>query len=221
MPKRIAVVLSGCGVFDGSEVHEAVVTLLALDRAQAEIVCTAPNIPQAAVVNHVTGEPVPGATRNVLEEAARIARGTVFELATLDPNELDGAIFPGGYGAARNLCSWAEKQDACTVNPDVERLVRSMHAARKPLGFVCIAPVIAAKVLGEHHPKLTIGNDPDVAASLEKMGARHVPCEVADCVVDRDHKIVTTPAYMLAGRISEAASGIERLVAAVLELCSK
>jgi len=219
MAKKVAVVLSGCGVYDGAEIHEAVITMLALDRAGAEIVCAAPDVEQAHVINHLTGDAAAGDKRNVLVEAARIARGKIVPLATLDPKSVDAAIFPGGYGAAKNLCTWAFKQDACEVNADVARFVREMHAAWKPLGFECIAPVIAAKVLGGEHPQLTIGTDADTAASVAKMGGKHVACHVREIAVDKERRIVTTPAYMLAGRISEAADGIEKLVKAVLDLC--
>lgn len=218
MAKKVAVVLAGCGFLDGAEIHEAVLTLLALDRAGAEIVCAAPDVGQAHVVDHAKGEPAAGEQRNVLVEAARIARGNIVPLAKLDAKSVDAAIFPGGYGAAKNLCTWAFKQDACEVDPEVARFVREVHAAKKPLGFICIAPVIAAKVLGQERPQLTIGTDADTAASIERMGGTHVACQVRDCVVDRERRIVTTPAYMLAGRISEAADGIEKLVTAVLEL---
>jgi enhancing lycopene biosynthesis protein 2 len=219
MAKKVAVVLAGCGVYDGAEIHEAVITLLALDRAGAEIVCAAPNVEQAHVVNHLTGDVAPGEKRNVLVEAARIARGTIVDLAKLDAKSVDAAIFPGGFGAAKNLCTWAFKNDACEVNVDVARFVAAMHAAHKPLGFMCIAPVIAAKLLGKEHPQLTIGTDADTAASVEKMGGKHVACQVREISVDRERRVVTTPAYMLAGRVSEAADGIEKLVKAVVEMC--
>jgi enhancing lycopene biosynthesis protein 2 len=217
---KVAVVLSGCGVYDGAEIQESVITLLALDRAGAEVVCAAPDVDQAHVVNHLTGDVAAGERRNVLVEAARIARGKIVDVATLDPAAVDAAIFPGGFGAAKNLCSWAFTQDACDVDPGVARLVRALHAARKPIGFVCIAPVLAAKVLGGAHPQLTIGDDADAASSIDRMGGRHVARPVREIVVDREQRIVSTPAYMLAGRISEAADGIERLCQAVLELCA-
>lgn len=218
MAKRIAVILSGCGVYDGSEIHEAVLTLLALDRAGAEVVFAAPNAPQAHVVNHLTGDVSPGETRNVLVESARIARGKVRDLATLRAADVDAAIFPGGYGAAKNLCDYAFKGRDHRVHPEVERFVREVRAARKPLGFICISPVVAARVLGAEHPTLTIGNDAQTAGDLEACGARHQDAAVRDIVVDREHRVVTTAAYMLAGRISEAADGIEKLVRAVVEM---
>jgi enhancing lycopene biosynthesis protein 2 len=216
---NVAVVLSGCGVYDGTEIHEAVITLLTLDRAGAQYVCAAPGIDQPEVTNHLTGSMAVGERRNVLVESARIARGQVVDLAQLDPAVVDAAIFPGGFGAARNLSTWAVKREECEVNPDVARFIHAMHDARKPLGFICIAPVIAARVLGSLRPVLTIGSDADTATAIERLGARHRSCAVHEIAVDREQRIVTTPAYMLARRISEAAQGIERLVTAVLELC--
>lgn len=221
MSRTIGVVLSGCGVFDGSEIHEAVLTLLAIDRAGAQAMCLAPNIDQAEVVNHLTGKPGAEERRNVLVESARIARGKVRDIAGVSAEELDALVFPGGYGAAKNLCDFASKGADCRVYPDVARLVRAMLDAKKPLGLICIAPALMAKVAQEAgvQVRLTIGTDPGTASTLTKMGATHLDCPVGDAVVDREHKIVTTPAYMLATRISEAAEGIEKLVRTVLDLC--
>jgi enhancing lycopene biosynthesis protein 2 len=214
---RIGVVLSGCGVFDGAEIHESVITLLALDRAGAEIVCMAPDVSQAHVVDHIKQVPVEGETRRVLAEAARIARGNIRDMAVVKAEELDALVFTGGFGAAKNLCDFAFKGPDCHVHPNVDCLIRAMHSAGKPMGFMCIAPVIAAKVLGGKI-QLTIGNDPATARALEAMGAVHIECPVDMCVVDEKHKIISTPAYMLAGSIREAASGIERLVKTLVKL---
>ncbi|HOC43321.1 MAG TPA: isoprenoid biosynthesis glyoxalase ElbB [Thermoanaerobaculales bacterium] len=218
MAKKVGVILSGCGVYDGAEVHEAVITMLALDRRGADMVLCAPDVAQLHVVNHLTGEVVDGESRNVLVESARIARGVIRDVAAVSADELDALILPGGYGAAKNLCDFALAGPDCTVNPDVARLVRAVHAQGKPVAAVCIAPALLAKVLGEHQPKLTIGNDPATAGALEKMGARHVGCPVDGLVVDRERKLVSTPAYMLATRISEAAAGIEKAVDALLAM---
>lgn len=215
---RVGVLLSGCGVYDGAEIHEAVITLLALDRAGAEILCMAPNVDQLHVINHLTGEVVAGERRNVLVEAARIARGKIRDLATVQAEELDALILPGGFGAAKNLCDFALKGADCNVHPEVARLVQAVHEAGKPIGAICIAPALVAKLLGQEHPKLTIGTDRDTAAALEKMGACHENCGVEGVVVDREHKLVTTPAYMLAQSIAQAAAGIEKLVTEVLAL---
>ena len=218
---KVGVVLSGCGVYDGAEIHESVITILALDRAGAEIVYMAPDIPQMHVIDHSKGEPAAGESRNVLVESARIARGNIGDIAGFKAADIDALIFPGGFGAAKNLCNFAVKGADCDVNPEVTRLVKEMHAASKPIGFICIAPAMAARIFGSagvSGVKLTIGNDEGTAGAIEAMGCTHVDCAVDGFVVDEANKVVTTPAYMLAGRISEAAAGIERLVAKVLEM---
>jgi enhancing lycopene biosynthesis protein 2 len=216
---RVGVLLSGCGVFDGAEIHESVITLLALDRADAEAVCTAPNVDQMHVVDHKTGEPT-GETRNVLVESARIARGRIRDLAEVGAGDLDALILPGGFGAAKNLCDFAVAGAGAKVHPEVRRILSEMLAARKPVGVVCIAPAVLAAVLrdADGGGRLTIGTDADTAAALEAMGVRHVPCAVRETCVDRERGVVSTPAYMLAGRIADAAAGIEKLVGEVLEL---
>ncbi|RMF88238.1 MAG: isoprenoid biosynthesis protein ElbB [Nitrospirae bacterium] len=215
---RVGVILSGCGYLDGAEIHESVLTLLALDRAGAEAVCFAPDIPQRKVVNHLTGEET-GESRNVLVESARIARGQISDVAQADAASLDALILPGGYGAALNLCDFAVKGPDCTVDPGVARLIREVHAQGKPIGAICIAPALIAKVLGDEGVEVTIGNDASTAAALERMGARHSACPVDDFVVDRERKVVTTPAYMLGPGVKDVAAGIERCVQEVLALC--
>jgi enhancing lycopene biosynthesis protein 2 len=218
MAKKIGVVLSGCGVYDGSEIHEAVLTLLSLDRRGASAVVCAPDAPQMHVVNHVTGEVEAGACRNVLVESARIARGAIRDAASVKADELDGLVLPGGFGAAKNLCDFAVKGAACDVHPQVARLVREVHAQGKPVGAVCIAPALVAKVLGGEKPRLTIGTDEATARGLEAMGAQHVACAVTELAVDRERKLVSTPAYMLGNRISDVAVGIDEAVGALLEM---
>ena len=218
MGKKIGVVLSGCGVYDGAEIHESVITLLALDRLGAEVVICAPNREQLHVVNHLTGEVEEGASRNVLVESARIARGEISDVAQVSADELDGLMLPGGFGAAKNLCTFAVAGPECEVDEGVAELVRAVHGQGKPVAAVCIAPALIAKVLGEKGPELTIGTDADTAAALNSMGAAHVECPVREFVVDRDRKLISSPAYMLAGNISEAAEGIEKAVAALVEM---
>jgi enhancing lycopene biosynthesis protein 2 len=218
MKPKVGVVLSGCGVYDGAEIHESVLTLLALDRAGAEAVCLAPDVAQRHVVNHLTGQPAAGETRNVLVEAARIARGQVTDLAGFDPAGLDALVLPGGFGAAKNLCDFAFRGADCEVNPEVARVIRAVHSSGKPVGAICIAPVILARLLGEEKPKLTIGTDPGTAAAIEKMGGAHVSCGGGGAVVDEGKRLVTTPAYMLDSPISEVSAGIEKLVAELLAM---
>jgi enhancing lycopene biosynthesis protein 2 len=218
---KVGVVLSGCGVYDGAEIHESVCTILALDRAKSELTFMAPDVNQMHVIDHLKGEPVMGEVRNVRVESGRIARGNVANLAEVKAAELDALIFPGGFGAAKNLCDFAVKGADCTVNPEVSRLVMDMHKAGKPVAFLCIAPAMAAKIFsdaGVKGVKLTIGNDKDTAGAIKAMGAEHIDCDVRDCVVDPDHKIVSTPAYMLAQSISEAAEGIDKAVKKLLDL---
>lgn len=217
--KKIGVILSGCGVYDGSEIHEAVISLLAIDRAGAEAVCMAPDVAQLHVVNHLSGEVDAKDHRNVLVEAARIARGKIRDLATVTAADLDAVILPGGFGAAKNLSTFALAGADCTLNPQVERLLKEMFAAKKPIGALCISPVVLARALGKAAPiTVTIGNDTGTAAAIKATGALHENCPVREFVIDREHKIVSTPAYMLAGRISEAADGIEKTVRAVISL---
>lgn len=216
MPKPIVgVVLAGCGVFDGSEIHEAVLTLLALDQAGAEARCFAPDMPQAHVVDHAAGTPTAEETRNVLVESARIARGVITPLAHAQAAQLDAVILPGGFGAAKNLCTFAFDGPACTVQPDLARLLREMHAAGKPIGMACIAPVIGAKLFGA---AVTIGNDPGTSEAIRAMGGTPVEQPPTGVQVDETHRLVTTPAYMYPARIGEVATGIAQMVRTVLGL---
>ncbi len=217
---KVGVILSGCGVFDGSEIHEAVITLLAIDRSGAEAVCMAPNMEQMHVVNHLTGDVATGEKRNVLVESARIARGKIRDIKDVKVADIDALILPGGFGAAKNLCDFAVKGAECEVHPEVTRLIREIVSERKPLGAICIAPALLARVLGSQKiaHKLTIGNDEGTAQALTTMGAEHVNCPVTEVVIDKENKLVSTPAYMLAGHISEAAEGIEKAVKALVKM---
>ncbi len=217
---NVGVILSGCGFLDGSEIHEAALTLLFLDREGVKTACLAPDINQSEVIDHLTKKAAAG-TRNVLVEASRLARGDIKDIKDIHAKDLDALIFPGGYGVAKNICDFARQGIGCMVNPEVERLIKEMYRAKKPLGFICIAPVIAAKVLGVFNPELTIGNDKDTAEAVRKMGARHKVCKVDEIAVDENNKIVSTPAYMLGPSISRVALGIEKLVLKVLEMIEK
>ncbi|HEB79176.1 MAG TPA: isoprenoid biosynthesis glyoxalase ElbB [Rhodospirillales bacterium] len=212
---NVAVVLSGCGVFDGSEIHEAVLTLLALNRQGADYQCYAPDMDQHHVINHQNGEEM-DETRNVLTEAARIARGDVKDLKELNAAAAAAVIFPGGFGAAKNLCSFAFDGPDCSVNKEVARVVGDFHAAGKPIGALCIAPAMMAKLV--RGAEVTIGQDPAAAQAIEKMGAVHSktnPCEV---VVDAANKLVTAPCYMLDSTISQIADGAGNAVKELLAL---
>ena len=216
---KVGVVLSGSGFQDGSEIHEAVLTLLALDRHGATAVCIAPSIEQTQVVNHRTGKPSED-TRNVLDESARIARGRITDAAKVKTSDLDALILPGGYGAAKNLSNFAAAGAHAKAEPSIGRLVREMHKAKKPIGAWCIAPAVLAAALRDErlHPRMTIGSDEKTATALEGMGVKHVVCPVDEHRVDEEQRIVTTPAYMYEARISEVATGIERAVADLLRM---
>lgn len=217
MSKKVAVILSGCGVYDGAEIQESVITLLRLDQRGAQVQCFAPNIAQHHVINHLTGEEMPE-SRNVLTESARIARGNVEDVRELNAEQFDALIVPGGFGVAKNLSNFAIAGDGLSVQPDVLAAAQAFASAGKPIGLVCISPVLASKIFGTG-VIATLGNPEDpAAAALESMGGVHEECAVEDIIEDKAHKLVTTPAYMLAQSIAEAASGINKLVDRVLEL---
>lgn len=214
---QIAVILSGAGVFDGSEIYETVLTLIALDKVGVHVTCLAPN-KNFDVIDHLTHKST-GEKRNVLVESGRIVRGKVSDLAKAEPNDFDAVILPGGFGAAKNLSNYATEGAKCEVDPSLRKFLIAMNRAGKPIGAICIAPVILAKALGMNgSPRLTVGTDPETANHIESFGAEHISCPVDDIVIDAEQRIVTTPAYMLAHRIGEAAQGINKLVHEVLKL---
>ena len=217
--KKVGVLLSGCGVNDGAEIHESVITMLALDRAGAEMVLMAPNIDQMHVVNHYTGQEM-DEYRNVLVESSRIARGNIKDMAEISANDMDALIIPGGFGVAKNLCDYAMAGPDCSINPDVYRLISELKLLNKPIGAICIAPAMMAKILGEldESANMTIGSDKTTSQDIEAMGSVHVECQVSEMVVDEEKNLVTTPAYMEAKTIKDAADGIEKLVKQVLSM---
>lgn len=192
--KKIAVVLSGCGHMDGSEITEAVSLNIALHQAGAEVFFFAPSI-EFPVMNHSTHQAT-SEKRNVLTESARIARGAIKDLSTLQVKDFDALAFPGGFGAAKNLCNWAEKGAHCDVHPEVRRVILDFHKESKPIGAACIAPVLLARVLGDKKITITVGEEGSTSAEIKKTGSHHEECPVDDYISDRESKIVTTPAYM-------------------------
>jgi enhancing lycopene biosynthesis protein 2 len=215
--EKIAMILSGCGVYDGSEIHETVLTMLAITQNGAQYRCFAPNIEQHHVVNHFTGDIDENSVRNVLVESARIARGDIEDITALVVDEFDALVLPGGFGAAKNLCDFAIKAENCTMQADVLNACQSFAKAGKPAGYICIAPAMIALVYGEK-AKGTIGTDSDIAAQLTTMGLEHVSCPVNEVVIDSKNNVISTPAYMLAGNISEAAMGINKLILNLLAM---
>ena len=212
--KKFAVILSGCGVFDGAEIHEATLTMLAIMKQGAEYEIFAPDIPQHHVINHITGEEM-GETRNVLIESARIARGNIKDLKEYNADDFDALIFPGGFGAAKNLCDFAFKGADCNVNAEVVYAVRQTSDRKKPIGALCISPVIMAKIFGDI--QLTIGQDAGTAEAVEKMGATHKLTNHGDVIIDEKNNVFTTPCYMLDANILEIETGASNIVKAMLE----
>lgn len=217
--RKIGVILSGCGIYDGAEIHEAVLTLLALDIAGAKAVCLAPNIEQHHVINHLTGEVVAGETRNVLVEAARISHGNITNLKKIDSLHLDALIIIGGYGAVKTLSDYELRGTDCEVLPELTDAIASFFRAGKPIGFTSISPVIAALLLGRDGIELTIGNNRRIVGDIEALGAKNVITPVEEAIVSSAGKIVSTSAYMQGPSIRHVAKGINELVRKVIELC--
>jgi enhancing lycopene biosynthesis protein 2 len=211
--KKFAVVLAGCGVFDGAEIHEANLTLLAIAQQGATYDIFAPDINQFHVINHLTHQEMPE-KRNVLVESARIARGQIRPLSQFSAASHDALIFPGGFGAAKNLSTVAFDGPNAKVNPDVEAAVKAMHRAGKPIGALCIAPAVIARILG--NVEVTIGNDPGTASTIEKMGGKHVKSTHGEVVADKKNKIFTTPCYMLDATIVDIYLGATNIVSEIL-----
>lgn len=221
---KVAVMLAGCGHLDGAEIREAVLALLALDQHGANFQCVAPDDWQHHVVDHRVGQPAEGERRNILAESSRIARvGQCLDLAKANPADYDALVLPGGYGVAKNHCSFAFKGTDATVRPDVAAFVKAFFDAGKPVGAICIAPALVALTLAgsDRHAVLTIGNDAGCAAALNALGARHQDRPSArEIVIDEALKLVTTPAYMFDdARLADVWIGIERCVAEVLKRC--
>ena len=212
MRKKVAVILSGCGVYDGSEIHETMAALLALDNHGMEAECFAPDINQMHVIDHLKGTPMHEETRNVLVESARIARGKIEALDASKMAEMDALVIPGGYGAAKNLCNYAVEGTEMEVNEDVRKAINAIHDAGKPIVSLCISPVILAKIFNEHEPLLTVGGYGDDAKNIEAMGARHQVTAHEEYVVDENLKIITTPCYMMDASVGQIFRGVDKAI---------
>lgn len=210
MNKRVAVILSGCGVQDGAEIYEATLTMLRLDQRGIDYRCFAPDIDQYHVIDHLSGD-VTTERRNVLVESARLARGEIESLEALEAGDFDGIVLPGGFGVAKNLSDFQAAGADMEILPLLTDKIGGFRKARKPIGLMCIASVLVPRLLGEGVP-VTVGHDPGVAGAISAMGGLHRSCKVDEIVVDHEKRVITTPAYMLAERISDAASGIFKLV---------
>lgn len=212
---KIAVVLSGCGVYDGAEIQESVFALWAIASAGAQYDIYAPDVLQHHVINHLNGQDIPE-KRNVLVEAARIARGDIKPLSELSASKADALLFPGGFGVAKNLCSFAVDGADCKVNPEIEWVVKDFHRSGKPIGALCISPVLITKILG--NPEVTIGSDADTAKAIETMGGKHVITTHGEVVIDTFNKVVSTPCYMLDANILQIADGAKKAVDTLIKM---
>ena len=216
MAKKIAIILSGCGNKDGAEITEAVSLIVNLSAAGAEMKFFAPNS-EFTPKNFLTNEPLEQ-KRNIMVEASRISRSEMNDLSTLNANDFDGLAFPGGFGAALHLSNWGEAKSKCKVHPLVEKAIQDFYKQSKPIAAICIAPTLVAKVLGPNGVTVTLGSDPEVAKEIEKLGAQHVDCPVTDYITDREHKVISTPAYMHNAKPHEVFQGISGLVKEFIEM---
>lgn len=219
--KKVAVILSGCGYLDGSEIRESVLTLLALDTANIEYQIFALDEPLFHVIDHVGGKISEGESRNILHEAGRIARGEISTLDKLDENEFDGLIIPGGFGVAKNLSTFAFKGAEASVHSIVASILKAFHQSKKPIGAICISPALLALTFGDLHPNITLGSDVNIAKEIEKTGAIHHVCQTSEIVVDKQNLFVTTPAYMDdQANLKDIFTGITSLVEAMTTLAN-
>ncbi len=214
--KKIAVILSGCGFLDGTEITEAVSTIVCLSEQGVSYDCFAPN-QDFPTTNHLNSE-ARTEKRNALTEAARICRGQIQPLNKLNANDFDGLVLPGGFGAALNLSTWGREGHKCSVLPDMEKALIDFHKQSKPIGAICISPTLIARVLGKKSPCITIGEDSATASEIEKTGAHHETCPVTDYITDRETKVITTPAYMYEALPHEVFLGIRGLIKELCEM---
>lgn len=212
---KFAVVLSGSGVYDGAEIHEATLTMYAIDKRGSSYQCFAPDIDQYHVINHITGDEM-DETRNVLIESARIARGNIKPLSEYKAKEFDALILPGGFGAAKNLSNLAFKGADCSVNTDVEKAIIDTAEAKNPIGALCIAPAVIVRVL--KGAVVTIGNDEGTVTAITEMNGVHQIKTHGEVTVDNNYKLVTTPCYMLNATISQIADGADNVVKTIFEI---
>lgn len=224
---RIGVLLSGNGVYDGSEIHEAVLSLLAIDEAGAEWICLAPNYNQHHVINHLTGEEMPE-SRNILAEAARIARGNIKDISGFDIDEIDGLVLPGGFGAAKNFSSWAFQGPAGDVNPQVKEFIQKVMKAGKPIAALCVSPVVIAKTLQgtEAKPTLTLGTDASASPydikgfneGITSVGAQAQMKDITEIAVDEKNKIISAPCYMMEVSIKQVRANSKMAIDKLVEM---
>jgi enhancing lycopene biosynthesis protein 2 len=216
---KSAVVLAGCGYLDGAEIREAVLSLLYLDQHNIHADCFASDSPQLHTMDHVAARET-SETRNILTESARIARGNIQPLGTLNPETYDMLVLPGGFGVAKNYSDFALKGAQCTVSEEYANTIQAFYAAKKPIVAMCIAPAILAAALKDKHITLTIGDDPDTAAAIGALGQQHQEAATEEAIIDHAHRIITCSAYMREDRISTVAKGIEAAIKAAADMAA-
>jgi len=213
--KKFAIILAGCGQHDGSETHEVILTLLSMDQAGIAWDAFAPDVTQPSVINHVDMSVDATATRSVLQESARLVRGRIKPITMANIAEYDAIIFQGGLGAVTTLCNWLTEKSDFSFNLDVQQFIEAAVKYKKPMGFICIAPMMITKIY--KNAKFTIGDDVNIAKQINAMGGQHINCAADDVVIDIEHKVVSTPANMIAKNISEVYIGINKLVNALVD----
>lgn len=227
MSYKIGVLLSGNGVYDGSEIHESVFTLLAIDENKGEAVCMAPNVEQHHVVNHITGDEM-DEKRNVLVEAARIARGAISDLAEVKASDFDALVIPGGFGAAKNLTKWAFSGPDGDIDPEVKRIINEFVVAQKPIVGLCMGPTVIAKALegANLNERLTVGTTSEaspyeiatISAGMEKTGAVAEMKSIREISVDAKNRIITAPCYMMEASITDVRTNIKEAIDKLFDL---
>ncbi len=227
MSFKIGVLLSGNGVYDGSEIHESVLTLLAIDENRGQALCFAPNINQHHVVNHLSGNEM-NEQRNVLIEAARIARGAITDLAEVTSASLDALVVPGGFGAAKNLTKWAFSGPEGEINQQVKRIITEMVQSKKPIVGLCMGPTVIAKALEDTGLKqhLTVGTTKEtspyeidaISAGMEKIGAVVEMKTIKEISIDVENRIISAPCYMMEGSITDVRDNIKQAIDELFEM---
>lgn len=224
---KIGVLLSGCGVYDGAEIHESVLALLAIEEVGAEAVCLAVNQNQHHVVNHLTGEEMPE-SRNMMVEAARIARGAVKDITNYDVSQLDALVIPGGFGSAKNFSTWAFDGPNGTILPEIKGLIQQFIANKKPIAALCVSPVVLALAIGDLglHPTMTLGSNLEkspydiqaFSAGMEQKGVQAEMKTIRQVSVDEKLKIVSAPCYMMEASVLEIRNNISQALQALIKL---
>jgi enhancing lycopene biosynthesis protein 2 len=224
---KIGVLLSGCGVYDGAEIQETVFALLAIEELGAEAICLSVNKNQHHVVNHLTGEEMPE-SRNMLVEAARIARGAVHDISTFDNTQIDALVIPGGFGSAKNFTTWAFEGPNGSILPEIKELIQQCISDKKPIAALCVSPVIVGLALNQSdlQATMTLGTDKEkspyeinaFSSGLSQTGVQVEMKTIREIALDEKLKIVSAPCYMMDASIVEIRTNIQQAMQALIQL---